>query len=204
MILMMLPLSSFGQSFEERKLSFVIGIPEGNHILHKTQDFEIEKSGFMLFTGGMKVRISEKNSVLISAGWVMNFPVFAPAPYDCQELCEGLNNQFASARLEGKFLKNKLIYGAGLQVTSSNYNYSYFPFDSVSSADNPADSNYSSISNSLGIHLSLHYAFTKVFSVGVNYLPSFLSLDNMRFMYSHTLFLELRFDIRTRRRRMKD
>lgn len=174
---------------EKGLLKLSLSIPEGNFFYMKQAKGYGNSGGFLGLTCGAQYYISNKHSIDLNAGVVIDNLLPIPVAVDYFGPYSRSAVSFAAAKFGSDY---KMIhYAAGFQFSRSFYN-KY----NITGSSATHDSSFSINQNSAGLALSAYYRFSKTFSVGVNYNPSLIAWENKKtnFHYSHLIFLDLFFE----------
>jgi hypothetical protein len=187
---------------EQGLFNIKISIPEGNHFLINKRDQYGTSFGFLGISLGAEYYLTNKYALSADIGALTNFMVPFPAAVTQIAPRESASAIYSNIQLCSYY--RKLQYGAGLQ-----FNRTFFKqFDSLPFNPNQIRKDTITISknhNNLGFCFSTSYRLSNSFSLGLNYYPSFLGWDQAgpEIKYSHILFFELLFKIRTNHPRIR-
>ena len=171
-------------SMYKNKVNLLFTFPEGNHFYQEMQGEYGTQFGFLGLGTGLEYYYSEDQFFSLNFKYIMDFPVFIPAPVD-YEAPYPIRSAWALSFTDN-YDFNHWILGYGLHYTE--YFYAYINMDKEFN-------NYTEFENyygSIGPALSIKYKIRDRFRLGLNYNPSLFRVDSpARIDYSHVFFFEL-------------
>ncbi len=181
-------------------LNFKISIPEGNWFYLNTGNGYGNSFGFLGISGGFEYYFTNKYCLNIDFGGLTDFMLPFPAPVDYEGAYDRAFAIYGDIQIGSDY--KRLHYDVGLQFNRTLY----YERETVELYPEYVDTlKYSVKQTNLGLAFSTYYRITKGFNIGLNYYPSFITMQNgnTKFEYSHLLFLELSFRIEAYRPRKK-
>ncbi len=182
-------------------LCFKISIPEANWFYLNTGHGYGRRFGFLGIAGGAEYYFTNKYYLSAEYGILIDAIVPFPAAVDYDEDNHDSSNAVYGNVQVGSDYK-RLHYGVGLQFNKTSYRESR----TIELTPEYVDVLTSSMKQTnFGLALSSHFRFSNVFSVGINYYPSFITKQGNVFQthYSHLLFIDLSFKIEAYRPKKK-
>ncbi len=184
---------------------FFLSIPFGNSIYYNSPKIQKELKGFLFGTVGYKRYYSKNNAVTFNFGIVNLFPTPIPIAMPNSDSYETAGSHYLTLKNETDFFNDRLCLGYGVALASYEYLQNEYRYDQFNRKEG-VDSIYHTISyveGGGGVSLSAYYNFKEIFGVknkvnlklGVNYIPTFNTVDNVHFRYYHTLFIDVRLDL---------
>lgn len=168
------------------QINLKLSLPIGNlFYLNKGNGYD-KDGGFYGITTGCEYHVTDKKSISLNAGVVINFPFPIPGEnFDDTVSTQLTSALFISFQQGGDFFR--LHYDIGFQINNTTYydGFAYYNIHKDTVLVNKSQLN-------IGFALSSYYRINKYLNIGFNYYPSFLYFDkyNPKFHYSHFLFIE--------------
>lgn len=174
------------------QLNLTLSLPEGNFFYLNKGNAYGASSGFIGVVAKGEYYFTDSYCFSVGIGTLFDFLVPFPAAVDYYGDYDTSRGVFATLGIGKDYRRFHL--NAGLQCNQTVFNQ-HHRIEDVAGDVHTYWTN-STIQNNLGFSCSGYYKLTRVFSIGLNYLPSFVGWSSSKWTthYGHMIFLDLNFN----------